>query len=586
MQAERAAVMRQMSGGESHADLPSPMLAQASFISAGTGIYLTDPAGRITAANPWAAASLGRPVTTLLGADAHDLLHRRADGSPIPRAACRMIGVLESDSPARGNRTTFLRGDGTLMPVTWSAAPIRQGEQVLGVVVVFTDITEHVNLSRRQADQLAALEDFTARLKLAGEITSVLTQTLELDEALQRLGRLIVPRLADWAVVDLRVDRDEVDQVMVVPPASESPDSPMLLPAPGQPVTPLLSRVLDRGETIVLGPDGMAGGAVCGLTAEQRELLPVRATTSLIITPLRTARQVLGALTVARTHPRPPFDDTDMLLVTDIGRRAGLAVDNACLFQRQRHVAETMQRHLLAPLPRVKHLQMAARYLPTPQASQVGGDWYDAFLLPDGVVALVIGDVMGHDLKAAAEMAQLRSMLRTLAWDRRESPSRVIDRLDQALSAVTDVFMATMIFARLQGPEAGPWRLRWSTAGHPPPLLVTSDGRARFLEQTQDLLLGLRLTSGAPRHDATEPVPAESTLVLYTDGLIENPESDLDTGLAQLRRHAAAVAHHGLEDFCDEILRRRPFSTIDDVALLAVRLPPPDRARAELRPRP
>lgn len=565
--------MRQMS--ESHPGLPEPTLAQASLISADAGIYLTDHAGRITAANPRAAALLGRPTTTLLGADAHDLLHRRADGRPIPRAACRMTGVLETDHSARGDRTTFLRGDGSLLPVAWSAAPIRQGDQVLGVVVVFIDITEHVNLSRRQAERFAALEDFTARLKLAGEITSVLTQTLELDEALQRLGRLIVPRLADWAVVHLRVDRDEVDQVMVIPPGGESPDAPMRPPLTGRPVPPLLARALDRGETVVLSPDDITGGVDPGLAAEQREPLPVQATTSLIVTPLRTARQVLGALTVARVRPHPPFDDTDVTLVTDIGRRAGLAVDNACLFRRQRNVAETMQRHLLAPLPRVRHLRMAARYLPTPQGSQVGGDWYDAFLLPDGVVALVIGDVMGHDLKAAAEMAQLRSMLRALAWDRRDSPGRIIGRLDRALTAVTDGFMATMIFARLEGPETGPWLLRWSTAGHPPPLLVTSDGRARFLEQTQDLLLGLCLASGASRHDAVEPIPAESTLVLYTDGLVENPESDLDTGLAQLRRHAAALAHRELEDFCDEILRRRTFSTVDDVALLAVRLPGP-----------
>ncbi|WP_433496715.1 SpoIIE family protein phosphatase [Sphaerimonospora sp. CA-214678] len=566
-----------MSGAEGHAGVPDAALAQAAFISAGTGIYLTDRAGWITAANPRAAALLDRPVTTLLGADAHDLLHRGADGDLIPRSTCEITGVLETGRHTCGERTTFLRGDGGLLPVAWSAAPIRRGEHVLGAVVVFSDITEHVNVRRRQADQLTALEDFTARLTLAGEITSVLTQTLEVDEALQRLGRLLVPRLADWAVVDLHADHNEVDRVVVVPPPGETPNSPVSVPSIGLPVVSLLARVLNRGETVVLGPDEMAGEEKTGLAADQRELFAGRSATSLIATPLRTPRQVLGALTVARTDPGRPFDATDVTLVTDIGRRAGLAVDNARLFGQQRDVAETMQRHLLAPLPKVDHLQMAARYLPAPVGSQVGGDWYDAFLLPDGVTALVIGDVVGHDLKAAAEMAQLRSMLRALAWDRRESPSLVIGRLDQALSAVTDVSMATMILARIEGPEGGPWSLHWSASGHPPPLLVTPDGRARFLEQTQDPLLGLRLGPETPRHDSVESLPGGSTLVLYTDGLVEDPASDLGAGLAHLRQQAAAVAHHPLEVFCDEILRRRSFETTDDIALLAVRLPARDR---------
>ncbi|WP_182900515.1 SpoIIE family protein phosphatase [Microbispora sp. H10830] len=560
---------RHLPSAHGHAGLPDQRLLQAAFDSAGAGIYLTDLAGLITMANLQAGALLRRPVAEMLGADAHDLLHRGADDGLTPRSTCRLMGVLEHGRPARGDESTFLRGDGSLLPVSLSAAPIvQEGGQVLGVIVVFTDITERLNLSRQQAGHLAILEDFNARLTLLTEITSVLTQTLEVDEALQRLGRLIVPRLADWAMVDLRVEHDEVERVVVIPPADQAAGSPLPEP-PGS----LLARVLDRGETVLLGPGDIARKPDSGMAAAQRELFAARGAVSAIITPLRTQRQVLGALTVARTGPARPFDATDVTLVTDIGRRAGLAVGNARLFGRQREVAEMMQRHLLAPLPQVGHLEMAARYLPASVGSQVGGDWYDAFLLPDGVTALVIGDVVGHDIRAAAEMAQLRSMVRTLAWDRCVSPSLVVNRVDEAMSAVTDVPLATMILARVEGSGDGPWRLRWSNAGHPPPLLVTPDGHARYLEQGQDLLLGLRLGIESTRRDAVEPMPAGSTLVLYTDGLVESPGSDLANGLARLRAQAAAMAHLQLEGVCDEIVRRIPHGTTDDVALLALRLP-------------
>ncbi|MEW9527473.1 SpoIIE family protein phosphatase [Microbispora sp. NPDC049125] len=574
-------MVRQALGAGSDVDLPEKALIgealiEAAFASSALGIYLTDRAGRMTAVNPQAAAMLARPAATMVGANAHDLLHRDPGGALIPRSSCQQMAVLESGTAARSERSTFLRGNGTLLPVAWWAAPLRRGDRVLGVVVVFDDITERLTLSRRQADQIAALENFTARLTLVTEVTSVLTQTLEVDEALQRLGRLIVPRLTDWAAVDLRLDHEEVHRVVVVPPPGIEvrPDWLGPLPVVGAPSHAPLTRVLDRGETVLLSPDDIAAVAGSPEAAAQRELFAALGAVSVIITPLRTPRQVLGALTVARTDPANPFDATDVTLVADIGRRAGLAVDNARLFGQQREVAETMQRHLLAPLPEVGHLRMAARYLPAPVGSQVGGDWYDAFALPDGVTALVIGDVVGHDVKAAADMAQLRSMVRTLAWDRCESPGQVIERLDQAMSAVTDVSMATMIFARIERPEGGPWRLRWSTAGHPPPLLVTPDGQTRYLEQEQDSLLGLRMPPVASRHDGDVPIPADSTLLLYTDGLVESPRSDLGSGMARLRRHAAGMAGLPLEEFCDRILEHRPPGGTDDIALLAVRLSP------------
>jgi serine phosphatase RsbU (regulator of sigma subunit) len=216
---------------------------------------------------------------------------------------------------------------------------------------------------------------------------------------------------------------------------------------------------------------------------------------------------------------------------------------------------------------------MIARYLPAPDASQVGGDWYDAFRLPDGSTALAIGDVVGHDLEAAAGMAQVRNMLRAYAWSRQEPPSRIVERLDEAVTHITNVPMATMIFAHIEEADDGHWEVSWTNAGHPPPLLITRDGLTRYLTDGHGILLGTGAREARP--DATAALPPGSTLLLYTDGLIEAPGHSLDEGLNRLRQHAAALAHRPLPSFTDQLLSRvRPTDNDDDVALLALRTPP------------
>ncbi len=178
-------------------------------------------------------------------------------------------------------------------------------------------------------------------------------------------------------------------------------------------------------------------------------------------------REVLGALTLGRAGQREAFTADDLPLLEDICRRAGLALDNARLYERQRTVAETMQRHLLPQLPQVPGLEMSARYLAAPDASQVGGDWYDAFVLSDGATALAVGDVVGHDLDAAAGMAQIRNVLRAYAWFQQDPPSVIVSRLDRAAMHITDVTMATLLFARMSRAEDGRWSLSWTNAGAP-----------------------------------------------------------------------------------------------------------------------
>jgi PAS domain S-box-containing protein len=545
----------------------------------GTALMVVDPAGRILAVNPAAEHLLGRAAAAMCGEDAHDLLHRDAAGGRIPREQCPLLKSLAEKAEARGEGDFCLRGDGRLTAISWSASPLGDDSAVKGMAVLLTDAAGDRSARRERAAYTRTLEDLTERLTLVAEITDVLSQTLETDEALARLGRLLVPRLADWAAVDLRVGSGQVHRVAVTGPGGRDAVREgwrERLPETGEAVRSPLVQALNGGDPVLQREADVAARAGSGLAAVHSGFLRAVGATSAITVPLGSARQVTGALTLVRTDPASPFDTDDLKVVGDIGRRVGLVIDNARRFGRQRAVAEAMQRNLLAPLPRHGRLRLAARYQPAPAGSQVGGDWYDAFELKDGTLALVIGDVVGHDLTAAAGMAQLHGILRSLAWDHTGPPGAVVDRLDDALPAITTVPMATLVLALLEGsPHTGPWTLRWTSAGHPPPLLLTRDGQAQYLEAGQGLLLGAGPVTGGGRPDAVQSLPPGSTLLLYTDGLIEVPGSDLDTGLTRLRHHALALAHEPLDTLCDQLLARMPPGSTDDVALLALRLPSP-----------
>ncbi|NEB04083.1 SpoIIE family protein phosphatase [Streptomyces sp. SID13726] len=540
----------------------------------GTAGYVVDEEGHVIAVNARAEELLLRPAAELLGRDAHDLLHRDSHGHPLPRSRCSMRQAFHDGRTAQGEEDYFECGDGSLLPVSWLITPYDVGGGETGTLVLVHARQPHAT-AQRTAMWTGPLPELE-RLALLAETTTQLASTLDVEEALSRLVSLVVPRLADWVVVDLITERDEVWRAAVVHAEGDALVRHEDLQGPMPPVpeeSPMpLSRALRGVASTLAGPRTYQREPDSGIAVEQRRLFEATGISSAAIAPIRSPRAVLGALTVGRSGEPGEFTTADLPLIEDIARRAGLALDNARLYQRQRKVAETMQNHLLPQLPGVPDLQMTARYLPAPDASQVGGDWYDAFSLSDGATALAVGDVVGHDLEAAAGMAQVRNMLRAYAWAHQEPPSRIVDRLDEAVMHITDVTMATLILARIEADEAGDWQLSWTNAGHPPPLLISRDGLAHYLTDGHGLLLGTGVRR--PRTDATAPLPPGSTLVLYTDGLIEAPGHSLDDGLQRLRRHAAALAHRPLASFTDQLLRRvRPDANDDDVALLAVRVP-------------
>jgi serine phosphatase RsbU (regulator of sigma subunit) len=556
----------------------------------GTAACVLDGRGAIVAANAHAERLLRMPTARLVGHDAHDLLHRDRHGHPVARSQCALVEAFLARRTRAGSGWC-LRGDGTTVELTWLVAPYENadgGGDGLSLMIMHVPVPGEragagsLEGSGDDGDGSALTE--LERLALLAETTTQLTSTLNSDETLRRLVRLVIPRLADWAVVDLITEVDEVERALVVHHedgafvSREDLQGPMP-PLPMESLMPL-SRALRGAASTLATPATYQGPPDSGIAIEQRRLFEETAMHSAAIAPIRGVRDVLGALTLGRSTRPDPLTPADLSLLEDISRRTGLALDNARLYQRQRKVAETMQRHLLPQLPSIGGLQMAARYVPAPDDSQVGGDWYDAFALAGGTTALVIGDVVGHDVDAAAGMAQVRSMLRAHAWTDRATPAAIVKRLDRSVTHLTGVPMVTLVFGALTRKEDGTWRLTWTNAGHPPPLLVTHDGRSRYLTEGHGALLSTGLTP--EREDASLELPPRSTLVLYTDGLVENRSRPIDEGLERLRKHAASLAHRPLAAFTDLLLERaRPADNFDDVALLALRILDP--AEAELR---
>ena len=234
-------------------------------------------------------------------------------------------------------------------------------------------------------------------------------------------------------------------------------------------------------------------------------------------------------------------------------------------------LAETLQRNLLGDPPHVDGLETAVRYLPATRHAQVGGDWYDAFPVPDGSTMLVIGDVAGHDAPAAATMSQSRGMLRAIAQSVVGSPAAVLTAMDNAFANLRMDTLVTAIVATVDVRDAAGVTLRWSNAGHPAPVLVCADGSTVLLDRSPDRLLGV--SPGSLRHDHMVTLHPGETVLFYTDGLVEQHDMALDDGTAWVVGELKRLGREPLDRLCDDLLAGMNGPIDDDVALLAVRVP-------------
>jgi PAS domain S-box-containing protein len=526
--------------------------------------------------------------TRLTGYSAEEVVGRNCrllQGPNTDRTVVRqMAEALQRREPITAVLLNYRR-DGTAYWNQVSISPVFDGGgELVNFVGVQNDVTERILVEQERSAALADAEAARNQLRLLAEATTQMTEALDVADACARLARIVVPQLADLCAVDL-VDRPGTSAPSRLAVAARDPQDESRLRELGElrrhrpgggtdtsrvlsGAAPVLLAELPESGTERYPDDEQAAAVYDGLRLRSAMVVPVRA-----------RGRVLGTLTLLTQHPYGRrYTSRDLHLAADLAGRAGLTVDNARLYEVEHAAAATLQRSLLPVVPDVKGLQVAARYLVGADGNQVGGDWYDVLPLPDGAVGIAVGDVVGHDLQAAAAMGQLRGVVRSYAWEGR-APGSVLDRCDQLVQGLEMAAMATAFYARIEPPDADGRRvLRYANAGHPAPLMLGPDGGLRALDEKRSPMIGAVPTFGATdgpgRAEVELACPAGSVLLLYTDGLTDMAGEDADERTGLLERTLGSVAPGtDAETVVQRVLDTcAPSRLRDDVALLAIRL--------------
>jgi PAS domain S-box-containing protein len=449
------------------------------------------------------------------------------------------------------------------------AVPIRRGDDVVEWVGANTDVTgqrEAEEMRGRLTEQLSAAALRTARLQQA---TSMLAEALTVSQVVQvitEVGRSAIG--ADRSAVAL-LDEDKVRLRIITPSGMpEMPGVPREEVSLSDPSVMSLA-VRERRPVLVENPDSlrMQFGR-----AEMDRFLKHTEERAWVGLPLLAAGAPLGALRFSFTRSREITEEERVFLEALAGQCA-LAVERATLFEREHKTAEALQRSLLPDrLPQLHRIRLAARYHPATRHVQVGGDWYDAFQLPDERLAIAVGDVMGKGVKAAAGMGRVRNALRALALND-PRPAAVLAGLDRLFSATEQEEQVTTVAYAMLDPVSGEGV--FSNAGHLPPLMVFPD-RAPQVSAGEP---GTPLGWPSQRQQMSFSIPPGNTVVFYSDGLVENRRRGLDAGLNEIVSVAADAPPEVVSDpeiLVDFLVDRMlaGYEQDDDVTVLALHVPP------------
>lgn len=479
----------------------------------------------------WRVNYWSKQAERMFGYRAEEIVGRSTGelGFVHPEDAAAVGEVVEALRSGREVRNMSLnrnvRKDGSVAYCEWYNSGLRDARgNVVSILSLVLDVTErHRYEEERLRNELQA--------NVLAEAGKMLAASLDFATTIQTVVRLGLPAFASWSQIDLLDDEGLIRTEGIAGRTAAGPRTRLGVAA-----------AIESGEPIVIPSE--------------------------IVVPLRARGRLLGTLTFGRDGAGTPFGQNDLPLAQELALRSALSLDNARLYEREHRVADTLQRAMLpTSLPQVEGFTFNSAYSPAAAEAEVGGDWYDAFVLSDGRVAVSIGDVTGHGLRAAALMGEVRQSIRASAFAD-ESPVSVLDRANRLLTLHDDATIVTAVFGVIDPRTRSFW---YATAGHPPPYLADEHG-VRQLE-TGGLPLGLRIEGEGQNHRLT--LDPGALLVLYTDGLIEF-NRDLFAGEALVR---SAIAEEQLRPTSDpaqavkEAVLRRASQT-DDVAILTVRVAP------------
>lgn len=540
----------------------------ALFETCPIGLVMLDPDLRYVHLNQALADMDGLPIEAHLGRHADEVMIM-SDGGEYQRmlravalGGAPVVGALVGMSP-RGHPDRDQVRSVSFFPLS-QAVGSRPG--VGGLMVDVTDREQAILEATASRRRLALLDGASTRIGT----------TLDVNLTAQELVDASMPDFCDGAVVEVVEWMDEAEVFDPARPLiTRRIASGTILPPPA---TELVSGV----ETVRYPPGSVihdmlrTGRAISAVVDEEfldrtvviesrARILAESGLACILVAPLIARGTVQGIAMFGRSGDRPAFTPDDVSLAGELASRAAICLDNARLYSRVQDIALTLQRALLpSALATGPFVDVAHRYVPGSRITEVGGDWYDVINLSDGRVVLVVGDVMGHGVSAAAAMGRLRITTKALARHDSE-PADLLAELD-ACAHEAGIELATCLYI-VYDPTSG--RARIASAGHPPPLVLRPDGTV----ETMDDVLGVPLGVGGFPFRTTEiELPENATLALYTDGLIETRGRDIEAGLEALRAELGRSSG-SLEERADRILANLLSSPpADDTVLVLARV--------------
>ncbi|MFB7462389.1 SpoIIE family protein phosphatase [Streptomyces sp. NPDC056224] len=540
------------------------------------GLAVLDTDLRYVLVNPSLERINGLPASEHIGRAVHEALSFLDDAGAVEAA---MRQVLATGTPLVEQFTAGHTQGDQHHEHAWSVSYYRLEDssgRVLGLATSVVDVTQ----SHQAAKEIARSR---RRLALIADATVRIGTTLDLDQTARELADVVVPELADIAAVDildsvlegrpsLKSSAHEPAVFRALAVAAAFPSEAVRAADPPGDIARyaadrLVTRSVTTGHPVLVAHVHAQDISRIARDDDAAALLTRAGLRSYLAVPLIARGEVLGALDLKRTRNPLPFNDDDIILAGELAARAAVCIDNARWYRNAHHTALALQHHLLPHHPPpTPGLEVAYRYRPAAATSEIGGDWFDAISQPDDTTVLVVGDVMGSGINAAAGMGQLRTATRTLAELALE-PTRVLEQLDRTTSALEET-IATCVYA-VYDPHRAECRI--AVAGHLPPVLIRSGRAPRLLELPTGTPLGV---GGIPFEATTVRMQPGDQLVLYTDGLVETRDQPIDERL-DLLLDLLADTSRPLEETCDRLLDtlRRP-DDHDDVALVIARAKP------------